>query len=222
MTRTEQLSMAIELHTRTTAAVEASGAVDSELAENLRVVALRLELAKAQAENRALKNEAQRQAEAELKADMAADELAEAEAAGAAVKPTKAPRRKAGRVVEVRDIQSPAWTRHGVKHEGEIAQGHHATIEVGKSIRLHGVETNRMSGPLAYDRTFGIGDTVAVDSWNLTYLGVITGIGAKTVTIEDQTMGRVKRLSLYEFSWRNRCLDLERIAADNADTMMAI
>lgn len=187
MTRTEQLSMVIELHTRTTAAVEAAGAVDSELAESLRVVALRLELAKAQAENRALKNEAQREAEAERKAEMAASELAEAEAAGAAAKAAKAPR-KAGRVVEVRDIQSPAWTRHGVKHEGEIAQGHHATIEVGKSIRLHGVETNRMSGPLAYDRTFGIGDTVAVDSYNLTYLGVITGIGAKTVTIEDQTM----------------------------------
>ena len=118
------------------------------------------------------------------------------------------------------DVKARDWTSHGVKHEGERSIGHHVEIVPRQSIRLFGIETNRYGGPLAYDVTYRIGDTVSYDSYNLTYLGTITGIGKKTVTVEHH--GGRRRLDLSEFSWRNRTLDLLEVAERNADTMQHI
>jgi hypothetical protein len=46
---------------------------------------------------------------------------------------------------------------------------------------------------------------------------VIVGIGAKTVTIVDD--GRVHRLSLEKFAWRNYDFDLAEASARNSETM---
>lgn len=97
---------------------------------------------------------------------------------------------------------------------------HNVEVAPGKSVRLWGTETNHVNGPVEYDRVFEIGDTAEYGSYNLIYLGQITNIGAKTVTIEDH--GTRRRLKLEEFSWRNRMLDLDKIAEQNQDTLMCI
>ncbi len=96
--------------------------------------------------------------------------------------------------------------------------GHHADVIPGQSIRLYGVETNRYGGPKAYDITFGVGDTVIEHSYNLTYFGTITAIGAKTVTIKSE-LGRTVRQDFATFSGRNRDLDLARESKRNAEWM---
>ncbi len=122
---------------------------------------------------------------------------------------------KTTKIIEVRNIKDRDWTRFGVKHEGETKEGQHADIVARKSIRLFGVETNRGNGPINYDHTFKVGDTVATGSYNLTYTGPILAIGAKTVTVEG-VCGRTERMSIYQFNFYNNTLDLEAIARRNA------
>ena len=98
-----------------------------------------------------------------------------------------------------------------------MALGHNADIIPRVSIRLYGIDRNRVGGPVAYDRAFNIGDTATYDSYNLIYLGKIVAIGAKSVTIDDD--GKLTRLNIYDFSARNRCFDLAKIEAHNRDTM---
>jgi hypothetical protein len=98
----------------------------------------------------------------------------------------------------------------------EVEAGQWVEVTPRKSIRLHGVDRNRVNGPVAYDRTFAIGDTVEYDSYNTSFLGRIVSIGAKTVTIEARIGGR-RRLTLEQFNWRNRHFDLETVAARNAE-----
>lgn len=126
---------------------------------------------------------------------------------------------KASKTVVVENIKARDRVRFGQKIEGDRAMGQHAEIVVGVSIRLYGVETNRHDGPKEYDRTFKIGDVAEYDSFNLHYTGTIVSIGEKTIGIEERR-GRVHRLDLHIFSWRNRCLDLEAIDARNTDVMM--
>lgn len=73
-----------------------------------------------------------------------------------------------------------------------------ADIVRGKSIRIHG-----MYGNTPYDRTFQIGDTVEVGSYNLVYFGTIVQITEKSVTIKPTYERTNKRMSLMEFTWRN-------------------
>ena len=90
-----------------------------------------------------------------------------------------------------------------------------------KEIRVYGWDkTRRTDGEKTFfDRVFKLGDKVEYDSWNLSYLGDIVAIGAKTVTIEGS---RKKRLRLGEFIDRNRYLDLEETAKRNHETSMCI
>lgn len=129
----------------------------------------------------------------------AAEAVKEAKAAKLAAKPGKA----RGKVATV-----------------DLGDGHFAVVTPGRSIRLYGLERNRRAGPVDYDRTFEIGDTVAMDSYNLVYTGQITSIGAKTVTIKGN-LG-TKRLNLERFSWFNRLFDLEETARRNAETRLTI
>lgn len=64
-------------------------------------------------------------------------------------------------------------------------------------------------GKESFDRTFKIGDTVEVGSYNLIYTGEIVNIGEKTIKVNDT--GRVRMMKLGEFVYRNWNLDLESI-----------
>jgi hypothetical protein len=103
---------------------------------------------------------------------------------------------------------------------GRLPSGQHAEVAPGHFIRLYGVDSNRHRGPQTYDHTFRLGDRAEYDSYNLHYLGTIVSIGEKTVTIVEDGARARHRLSLYEFSWRNRNLDLDAIAARNHDVLL--
>lgn len=74
--------------------------------------------------------------------------------------------------------------------------------------------------------TFKEGDQAEYDSFNLRYLGTITKITEKTVTIVAYkgrpNIERTRRLKLHEFAWRNHNFDLARVQAENAETSMCI
>ena len=80
-----------------------------------------------------------------------------------------------------------------------------ADVVRGKSIRIYGQYCSR-----DYDKTFSIGDTVEVDSFNLTYFGTVVQITEKTVTIKPRYGERNKRLSLLDFTWRNYNFDYQK------------
>jgi len=135
------------------------------------------------------------------------------------------------------NVKSRDRKRFGVVYEGEARKGHHVEVKPGDYVRLFG--TNKkvrylkvhhrdgsMSGKSVpydqdYDLTFRVGDRAEYDSYNLSYTGIIVSIGAKTIGIQSDH-GKVKRLRLHEFSWRNDDFDIEKIRARNADTMMHI
>lgn len=79
-----------------------------------------------------------------------------------------------------------------------------------------------------YDRTFQVGDTVEYDSYNYKYLGTIESIGPKTVTVDENgtfdhiSKKQIRRMSLYQFAWRNWKLDLEKISQSNYETSLYI
>jgi len=136
----------------------------------------------------------------------------------------KAAARRAGAAAVVEDAKAKAefLAKTAVKgprnpvHLVEVEEGHHVDVIPRKSIRLHGLDRNRRNGPVAYDRTFEIGDSAEYDSYNTSFIGRIVAIGAKTVTI-DTKMGERRRLKLEQFSWRNRHFDLETVARRNAE-----
>ena len=124
-----------------------------------------------------------------------------------------------GNRIAIRNVQSPAYTKLGKLHEGKVSDGQNIDLIVGESIRLFGSWTT-VHGPAGYDLTFRIGDRAEYHSYNYHYTGLITAIGKKTVTIEYDAGSRTerKRLSLWEFSWRNKDYDAEKIAANNLVT----
>lgn len=85
------------------------------------------------------------------------------------------------------------------------------------TLHLTGTYSNR-----PVDIKFKVGDVAEYDSYNLHYLGTITKITEKCVTIEPRFGGRTRRLDLYAFAWRNYDFDFERISAKNAETSMYI
>ena len=92
-----------------------------------------------------------------------------------------------------------------------------ANIEPARSIHMVGTYGN---GPV--DITFNVGDTAEYDSYNLKYLGTITKISDKSVTIQPKYGDQVRRLDLNEFMWRNHDFNLEKVSAENAATRMYI
>lgn len=123
--------------------------------------------------------------------------------------------------VVVENIKGRDSKRFGMVNPGPVAEGHHAEIVVGESIRLHGIEKNRTDGPAPYDITFKVGETAVYGSYNLVYTGKILAIGEKTVTIQE-CGDRVSRLALYDFSWRNRDYNADKIREMNAETSRCI
>lgn len=97
---------------------------------------------------------------------------------------------------------------------------YNADIEPGKSIRLYGFIRNAVT-PQDFEKVFRIGERAEYDSYNLTYTGIIESIGEKTVSIRENG-GKMHRLSLYEFCWRNCDFDLARIEDSNAREIVCI
>jgi hypothetical protein len=111
----------------------------------------------------------------------------------------------------------------------EVEPGKFVGVIAGKSVRLYGVEKNvyvkdengkRVPGEKTYDMTFEVGDEAEYDSYNLSYIGTIVAIGAKTVTIRPGKGERTRRLSLKEFSWRNNFGTVAEKRARNSEEMM--
>ena len=106
------------------------------------------------------------------------------------------------KTIEIRDIKAKSHKHQGQTIEGRTSEGQHADIVIGESIRLHGINRNHVNGPQAYDHTCGIGSDAVRDQFNICYIGTITKITAKTVTIENHS--RTYRLDLATFNDRNR------------------
>lgn len=100
---------------------------------------------------------------------------------------------------------------------GNAQIGHGVTVLPGDSLVIWGVDHNRVGGPVAYDRSFAVGDVAEYDSYNLSYTGVIKSITAKTVTIVDGSLTR--RLATGDFARRNRHFTIEASAKRNASWM---
>lgn len=137
-----------------------------------------------------------------------------------------------------RNVKDRDYKRGGVIHEGASREGHHVEVKPGEYIRLYGAEKRPVKttvlngdwkteevwveGEVPYDITFRVGDTAEYGSYNLHYLGEVVSISAKTVSILPEHGTKVKRLRLYEFSWRNDNFDLEKIRARNLEESMCI
>jgi len=90
--------------------------------------------------------------------------------------------------------------------------------EFGKN--FEGKKTIRLTGTYSgttFDITFAEGDVAEYDSFNYSYLGKITKIGAKTVTIVPQHGSRTYQLDLNTFMWRNHNFDLEKLTRERQE-----
>lgn len=123
------------------------------------------------------------------------------------------------------DIVSKTRKSRGLVSPGR-SNGLKATVGVRdgvKFIRLFGtyVAFKGHKGKVV-DRTFKVGDTVEYDSYNLRYLGTITNITDKRVTVQPRYGSRTKSMDLYGFTWRNYNFDLEEANEENAQTSLYI
>lgn len=124
---------------------------------------------------------------------------------------------RGGKTITIMDIPEKDWVRGGVRHQRAALKGHHTDIVPNVSIRLYGIETNRVGGPIPYDITFKIGDHAVYGGYNLTYVGTIISIGAKSVAIKEDHGSTVHRLSIAKFSRDNSDYDAARIAKHNSE-----
>lgn len=121
-------------------------------------------------------------------------------------------------------VERKAYKRGSSVFPAKRVEARYAVITPGKSIRIVGVaypQRDLVDDQRPYDRTFALGDTVEYDSFNLSYHGPISAIGA-CVTVRKEYSKRTVRMELDGFTTRNHDLDLEAAAARNSDTMMAI
>jgi hypothetical protein len=128
------------------------------------------------------------------------------------------------KVIHYRDLRDKDRTRFGRVHPGRVAEGQHADVIVGVSIRLHGVDPSKYE-PRPHDITFRVGDTAVHGSYNLIYTGTIVAIGKATVTIEEEVGSSQRqrhRLNLFDFNFRNHDFNRAEIARHNDDTLRCI
>ncbi len=132
-----------------------------------------------------------------------------------------------GKKVTVYNVAANDYTMNGEKRPGPVSFGENVELVSGKYVRLFGVKDRVVDGVLKeveYDKKFAVGDSAEYDSYNLSYIGKIVSIGEKTILVEASATGRSKkkRLSLYDFSWRNWDFDADAIAARNLETSLTI
>lgn len=123
-----------------------------------------------------------------------------------------------GKSVFVRHIKGRDRKLFGRVHPGSIADHQHADIMIGESVRLHGINYNRIGDPVVYSIEFRVGDTAIYDSYNLDYTGPITAITEKGVAITDMH-GKTRRLGWHEFNWRNWDYSAEEVFQKRANFM---
>lgn len=122
---------------------------------------------------------------------------------------------------------SEAWKTvytKGTKYRESVASLYEAVIVEGKSIKVRAMKTSATSKRLEMTepKEFKIGDFAEFDSFNFSYIGTITGIGEKTVSIHSKGRGKTFRLDIHTFAWRNYDFDLAKAEAHNAVVMMEI
>jgi hypothetical protein len=127
---------------------------------------------------------------------------------------------KVNGLVVYRNVAGKARTKFGRTFEAPVARGQHAAVVPNASITLWGLDRNHVSGLRPYRIEFKIGEIAVYGSYNLIYTGVITAIGEKTVTIDDD--GKVTRMSIYDFSRRNSNFNADRVAEHNNHMFMTL
>ena len=91
----------------------------------------------------------------------------------------------------------------------------------GKSVAIFTDDT----GTVVAGSSFKIGDKAEYDSYNLSYIGTITAITDKTVSIvayKGTQNEKLHRLDMEKFCWRNHKFNLAKAQAENAETSMYI
>jgi hypothetical protein len=74
-----------------------------------------------------------------------------------------------------------------------------------------------------FSRTFHVGDAAEYDSFNLSYMGRILNVTAKTVVVENTHYeNKTCRMKLWAFVWRNWDLDVADTLRRNAETSMSL
>jgi hypothetical protein len=113
------------------------------------------------------------------------------------------------------EVVSKTRTQRGMSYGGQSTGmfAEFGKTEDGKN-KVH--LTGRYGGYADVDITFTEGDTAIYDSYNFDFLGTITKITDKAVTIEPQYGSRTKRLDLATFANRNYKFDLDKSNAERA------
>lgn len=118
------------------------------------------------------------------------------------------------------EVRATRGEQRGAKGYGK------ADIVHGKSIRLYGTRWPNTVAEQAYDLTFKVGDHAEYDSYNYSYLGVISHITEKSVTIVKDRGCLMRpnfcRLQIFDFEWRNWDFDLAVTRQANADVSQHI
>jgi hypothetical protein len=123
----------------------------------------------------------------------------------------------------ITNIQPKPYTQFGVKHERTNTSGNwSADVEKNKSIRIYGTYTRHQT-PEQFDRTFQIGDTIEIGSYNFVYTGEIEAISDKRIVYRQYKNDKhTATLNLYDFINKNWDLDLVKISERNSETMQYI
>ena len=106
------------------------------------------------------------------------------------------------------------------KHYPATATEYETAVVPGMFI---GVRSKNRDGSYTEPKLFKVGDVVEYDSYNLSYMGTITKITAKTVTVDKGlSYSKNKRMDLHSFAFRNYDFDALEMAKKNSETMMYI
>ena len=132
-------------------------------------------------------------------------------------------------VIRIEGIKAKNRTVHGHVHVAQVEMDSSKNIPCynaeiakdGSSITLYGSRYGK-----SYRKTFHLGDKAEYDSYNLSYIGTITKISDKSVTITEDRgrcfhtdKPRVHRLDLHQFAWRNYDFDYQSQVKKNLEEM---
>ena len=113
-----------------------------------------------------------------------------------------------GKIVHYAEVKSRDTVRYEHTYEGSVLKGISVEIVVGKKASIF--KDHQLV------KTFVLGDWAEYHSYNFAYHGKITAISAKTITVQpypdSDPLPSAKRMSLYDFCWRNWDLDLDAAA----------
>jgi hypothetical protein len=111
-----------------------------------------------------------------------------------------------------KEDRTPIMTKER-KRFGQIYPSQETGMFAAFGVNEAGKKTIHLTGQYGHktiDITFAEGDTAIYDSYNFDYLGSITKITEKSVTIQPGHGARAHRLDLATFANRNCDFDIER------------